>query len=252
MSRVTSVVRRVVRIDVLSLLAGALLWELIGRSGDGEKLPPFSEVVSAAWRMLLDGEFDTTLSTMGLFGAGVLLSIVLAVLTAALISALPFVGQLVKPYLFVFLALPPLALVPIFMLLWGPTDGARVAVVLTFAYFPLAVLFSAAVEDAPPENVEMARSFGASPLRTFFRVRVPAVAGRLVAGTRLGVVRGLKGSITAEAVMGGVGLGGLLRTFGAGFQLVELYATVLVVMVLSVVIYTAVRTAERYVERSMG
>lgn len=252
MIRVPVLLRRALRIDVLSLLAGAVLWELIGRSGDGQRLPPFSTVVGTTWRMLGDGEFNTTLSTMALFGVGVLLSIVLAVLTAALASALPVAGALIKPYLFVFLALPPLALVPIFMLLWGPTDGARVVVVLTFAYFPLAVLFSDAVDDAPAESLEMARSFGATPMRVFFRVRVPAVAGRLIAGTRLGVVRGLKGSITAEAVMGGVGLGGLLRTFGAGFQLEELYATVLVVIVLSVAIYAAVRAAEQYVERSMG
>lgn len=243
--------RRLVRPDIGAVLVGLLAWELYGRA-DEDKLTPFSTVVSTAWRMLGDGDLDPVLSTMALFAVGVGLSIGLALVTAALMSGSRAISKLVRPYLYLFLAVPPLALVPIFMLLWGPTDTSRIVAVMCFSYFAVAVMFAEAVEDAPHELVEMARAYGASPLRTFFRIRLPAVASRLVAGTRLGVIRGLKGSVTAEVVMGGVGLGGLLRTYSAGFQLPELYATVLVIVVLSIAIYVAVQIVEARIQRRIA
>lgn len=245
--------RRLLRPDVLSVLAGLVAWEVYGRwLTDGDKLVPLTTVVSTAWRMLLDGEFAETASTMGLFAAGVGLSILLALVTAALMSSSRWISALLRPYLYVFLAIPPLALVPIFMLLWGPTDTARIVAVICFSYFAVAVMFAEAVEDAPHDLVEMARAYGASPLQVFLRIRIPAVAARLVAGARIGAIRGLKGSVTAEVVMAGVGIGGMLRTFSAGFQLPELYATVLMIVVISIAIYVAVQVVEAQIRRRVG
>lgn len=245
--------RRLLRPDLLAVLVGLGAWELVGRMLDGgDRLTPFTTVVSTAVRMLSDGEFNDMFSTIGLFAAGVGLSIVLAVATAAAMSGSRAISLLLRPYLYAFLAIPPLALVPIFMLLWGPTDGARIVAVMCFAYFPMAVSFAEAVEDAPAEAIEMARSFGASPLRLYFLVLLPSVATRLVAGVRIGAVRGLKGSVTAEVVMGGVGLGGLLRTYSAGFRLPELYATVLMVVLVSLIVYAGVHALEAHAERRMG
>lgn len=245
--------RRLLRPDVISVAAGLIAWEVYGRLlTDGDKLVPLTTVVSTAWRMLRDGELSPVVSTMALFAAGVGLSILLGLITAALMSSSRWVSALVRPYLYMFLAVPPLALVPIFMLLWGPTDTARVIAVLSFSCFPVAVMFAEAVEDAPHEMVEMARAYGASPLKVFLRVRVPAVAARLVAGTRLGLIRGLKGSVTAEVVMAGVGLGGMLRSYSSGFRLPELYATVLVIVVLSVAIYVAIQVVEARIRRRLA
>jgi ABC-type nitrate/sulfonate/bicarbonate transport system permease component len=243
--------RRLVRADVVAVALGLVAWEAYGRA-DEDKLTPFTTVVSTAWRMLRDGDLDPVFSTVGLFVVGVGISTVLALVTAGLMSTSRTLAGLVRPYLYVFLAVPPLALVPIFMLLWGPTDTARIVAVVCFSYFGMAVMYAEAVEDAPGELVEMARAYGASPLRVFLRVRLPAVAPRLVAGTRVGVIRGLKGSVTAEVVMAGVGLGGLLRTYSAGFQLPELYATVLVIVVLSIAIYVAVQIVEARIQRRIG
>lgn len=242
---------RFLRPDALSLLLGIAAWEIYGRL-EPDRITPFSKVLSTALRMLRNGEFNEIFSTAGLFGVAVVASLMLAVVTAALMSGSRAMSKLIHPYLYVFLSLPPLALVPVFMLLWGPTTAARIIAVMFYVYFPVSIIFAEAVRDAPLEVVEMAQAFGASRLQLFVRVRVPAVAVRLVAGAGIGAVRGLKGAVTTEVVMGGVGLGGLLRTFSAGFQLPEMYATILAIVALSLVVYVAVRVAERLIQRRVA
>lgn len=198
----TNIPRRLLRPDLIALVAGLILWEVYGQLDDGKRVTPFTQVVETAWAMLGDGEFNDIFSTLLLFVVALAVSLILALFTTALMSMSKVIATLARPYLYAFLAIPPLSLVPVFMLVWGPTDLARAVAVFFFAYFAIAVIFVEAVNDAPEQEMEMARSFGASKMKLFVHVQIPAVAERLIAGLRIGAVRGLKGAVTAEVVMG--------------------------------------------------
>jgi NitT/TauT family transport system permease protein len=90
---------------------------------------------------------------------------------------------------------------------------------------------------ADPELIQMARSFGASPAKIFFKVRLPMSYGHIQAGLRMGMARGVDGNVTGEVLIAAVGLGGLVTQYGRSYTTDKLFAVVIVIVILS---FTAV------------
>jgi NitT/TauT family transport system permease protein len=121
----------------------------------------------------------------------------------------------------------------VFILLFGLGMETRVIVVTLFAFFPIVVNTQAGMLAADPELIMMARSFGASPLKTFFKVRLPMSYAHIQAGLRLGMARGVDGNVTGEVLIAAVGLGGLVTQYGRAFTSDRLFAVVVVIAILS-------------------
>src|SRR5262249_10381111 len=83
---------------------------------------------------------------------------------------------------------------------------------------------------------EMARSFNANRVQTFFKVLLPASLPLIFAGLRLGAGRGVKGMINGEMFIAAVGLGALLMSAGRGFDAATVLAVLLVIIVVALVI----------------
>jgi ABC-type nitrate/sulfonate/bicarbonate transport system permease component len=171
-------------------------------------------------------------------------AVVTAIVTTILFTVVPALHRLARPYFYMAMAVPPLAVVPFFMLIWGPSLTARVATVWLFTYFVLAVMATEALEHSPRDLREMARAYGGRTLSVLRTVAIPAATPRLVEALRIAVVRGIKGAVNAELIIGIVGVGRLLRSYSAGYRIEELYATVLLVLVASLVTYLLIERVE--------
>ena len=125
------------------------------------------------------------------------------------------------------------AFVPLFILLFGLGIETRVIVVTLFAFFPIAVNTQAGMLAVDPELIQMARSFGASPLKVFFKVRLPMSYPHIQAGLRMGMARGVDGNVTGEVLIAAVGLGGLVTQYGRAFTTDRLFAVVAVIVIMS-------------------
>jgi NitT/TauT family transport system permease protein len=71
----------------------------------------------------------------------------------------------------------------------------------------------------------------------------------LLNGVRLAVVQAIKGLITAEIIIGVVGMGKLIVTASDTFDMPQLYAVVLTVIAVSVVSYVALSSIEHRTSR---
>ena len=231
-------------IEVLSLATGALAWELLARFRDLAWLPPLSDVLATVDDILQDGALGALASTAWIFVLGMLAAMATAMVTTTLFALVPPVHRLARPYFYMAMAVPPLAVVPFFMLIWGPSLTARVATVWLFTYFVLAVMATEALEHSPRDLRDMARAYGGRRLSVLRTVAIPAASPRLLEALRIAVVRGIKGAVNAELIIGVVGVGRLLRSYSAGYRIEELYATVLLVLVASLVTYFLIERLE--------
>jgi NitT/TauT family transport system permease protein len=231
-------------IEALSLAGGALLWEVAARVRDLPWLPPLSDVLASVDDIMRDGAFGALASTAYIFALGLGAAVVTAIVTTILFTVVPALHRLARPYFYMAMAVPPLAVVPFFMLIWGPSLTARVATVWLFTYFVLAVMATEALEHSPRDLREMARAYGGRTLSVLRTVAIPAATPRLVEALRIAVVRGIKGAVNAELIIGIVGVGRLLRSYSAGYRIEELYATVLLVLVASLVTYFLIERLE--------
>jgi ABC-type nitrate/sulfonate/bicarbonate transport system permease component len=232
-------------IEGVSLLTGALAWELAARVWDLSWLPPLSAVLATTDDILRDGALGALSSTAYIFVLGILAAAVAAVITTVIFTLVPAVHRLARPYFYMAMAVPPLAVVPFFMLIWGPSLTARVATVWLFTYFVMAVMATEALEHSPRDLRDMALSYGGRRLSVLRTVAIPAATPRLLEALRIAVVRGIKGAVNAELIIGVVGVGRLLRSYSAGYRIEELYATVLLILIASLFTYYLIERLER-------
>jgi NitT/TauT family transport system permease protein len=237
----------------LSLLAGMVAWEVIGRTWAIPFLPPFSKVVAASVRMTLNGQITADLwESLGSLALGYGLAAILGVSVGLAMGRYRKVEYALDPILTGMLASPKLLFVPVLYALFGVSRGAQVAVIFLSALFIIVINTMSAVRTVDLAAVEMARVFGASRRQLFWKVLLPGSLPLTMAGLRLGMGRAVKGMITGEMFITLFGLGALLRKYGSRFDAASVFAVLLVVVAVALICTHAVHLVEQRVTRWAG
>lgn len=234
--------------SIMALLLLAALWEIGGRGALGKTvfLPPLSAVVAAWWQLVERGDLQTALLQSGrLFLAGFGLSLVMGVLTGALMARSRKFDYLLSMYVNFFLASPQVAFIPIIIILFGIGFWARVAAMFMYVFFMINVTTYAAIRNCNTTLIEMAESFGAKETQLFLKVMVPDALPMMAEGIRLGIIQAIKGMIVIEMIISISGLGYLTRYYSGAFRTDSLYAVVLTIVVLALVVSGATQYVER-------
>lgn len=233
---------------ILSLLGGIVLWELAGRLIHFTFLPPFSEVLAAAWRMTLSGEILSNLgASLAALAIGYGLALVVGIPLGVMMGRFQTVEYLIDPYINALLATPSLLYVPIFFGIFGISRLTQIAVVFIYAVIIITVMCRTGVRQADANLIEMAQMFGASERQLFIRVLIPAALPMMMAGLRLGMGRAVRGMINGEMLIVLVGLGALLRQYGSRFDAASVFGILLVIIAVALVCTSGIQWLERRV-----
>jgi NitT/TauT family transport system permease protein len=95
--------------------------------------------------------------------------------------------------------------------------------------------------------VEMARSFGASPLDAFFKIYLWAALPEILGGVRIGIIRAVKGVIIGQLLISIVGFGALFELYSANFLMAHFWAVLIVLFGLAFMIAELFAYLERRV-----
>jgi ABC-type nitrate/sulfonate/bicarbonate transport system permease component len=95
----------------------------------------------------------------------------------------------------------------------------------------------------------LARSFGASRLRIYQSIYLPAMAPQVVTGLRIGIIFGIIGILLAEMYASRTGLGVLLLRWGESYAVDKLMAATALISVATIVINETMRIWEVHVGR---
>lgn len=219
-----------VKLPVLSsLILWALLWELVGRLGLTFFIPPFSEVIVTLVELIPTRAFLNALTITGYaFLAGVFFAIVIGIPVGILMGKNRILDELLLPWVNIFLSAPLTALVPVLMVLFG--FGTKTVIITTtlFAIWIIILNARAGVRQINRSLVEMARSFGASPLDAFLKVYFWAALPEILGGVRIGVIRAVKGVIIGQLLISIVGFGALFELYSSQFLMAEFWAVLIV------------------------
>ena len=147
------------------------------------------------------------------------------------------------------LAVPQSIFLPIFILLLGLGFTEKLVYGLTHVFFVVAVSTAAAVREVPVAQVIAARSFGASRVRIYRSIYLPAMAPQIVNGLRLGLIFTVIGILLAEMYGSQTGLGILIFHWGEAYQVPDLLAGTLLVSSVTVAANEAMRVWEHHVGR---
>jgi ABC-type nitrate/sulfonate/bicarbonate transport system permease component len=238
------------RSSVLALLAGAAVWEVAGRALHYSFLPPFSNVLLAAARLIASGQVLGYLaSSLLALLIGYALAVVSGVTLGVLMGRYRRVEYAFDMYIYALLATPKIALVPVLFAIFGVSRTVQIAVVFLSSFFIIVVSTMGAIRTVDATYVEMARSFGAKERQLFWKVLLPATLPLTMAGLRLGMGRAVRGMINGEMFIAVFGLGGLLRLYASQFDAEKVFAILLVVISVALICSSIVQAVERRVTR---
>jgi NitT/TauT family transport system permease protein len=235
-----------------ALLVWLVIWEIVGRLDLLMLFPPFSEVLRAIPEVVTTPSFNAAARlTLGCYFAGLGLAIVVGVGLGLLMGLVKPADRLLNMWVNIFLSAPLSALVPVIMILFGMGAPTVVATVFMFAVWIIALDTRAGVLHVSPSLVEMSVSFGASPLQRLKIVLLSALP-EILAGIRLGVIRGVKGVVIGQLLVAIIGIGALFKLYSQNFLMAHFWALIVILFAFALTLAELVGRLEAMVEYYAG
>jgi NitT/TauT family transport system permease protein len=231
-----------------SLLVWFVLWEIVGRLELVSLLPPFTDVVAAFPEVVSSSTFaEAAWITLQAFLIGMALSFVVGIGVGILMGASRAVGSLMGMWVNIFESSPLTAIVPALMALLGFGLSTMIVTVFLFSVWVIALDTQVGVERVNPSLLEMGRSFGASKRVLYSQIVLRAALPELLAGIRLGLIRGLKGVVIGQLLIAVLGVGYLFELYSRNFLLPEFWALLIILFAFAFLASEAVAYFERKV-----
>lgn len=156
---------------------------------------------------------------------------------AAVITQFPFVEKVVTPYILLLVTTPMLALVPLLILRFGFGSEPQI-IAVALASGPMVMINAATgFRRVDLAKIALARSFGASTLQIFTKIRIPMAMPMIIVGLMVGSIFGLLTAIGAEMVGGAEGLGNRLTYYSALIRMPQFFAIILILATIGISIY---------------
>ncbi|MDK4734567.1 ABC transporter permease [Rhizobium sp. CNPSo 3490] len=219
-------------------------------------------------RSLVYHSWVTLSSTLLGFGFGMLLGILLAVLIvhnrAMDRSLMPW---LVASQTIPILAIAPMIVIISYNVLTGDnalahllnldSDASRLvskALISTYlSFFPVAVGMVKGLRSPELLYLDLMRTYNASPMQTFWKLRVPASIPFLFTSMKVAIAASLVGAIVGELPTGAVaGIGSKLLAGSYYSQTIDIWAALVAGSLLAGVLVAIVGLAAKIVDRAMG
>ena len=126
---------------------------------------------------------------------------------------------LLEPVVEILRPIPPLAMLPLFIVWFGIGEVSKAGFITYATFFPIFLTTVHAVQQVDPILLRAARSLGARRGQLFFRVILPAALPELFTGIRLGIALSFFVIVISEFIGAEQGLGYLIND-GRNFFLV--------------------------------
>ena len=217
---------------VISLIEAALVWFEVK-----EYILPRPSAVAAAlvkeFPLLLPHLGHTLVELFGGFAIGASVGLILA----AVITQFPFAEKIIAPYILILVTTPMLALVPLLILRFGFGYEPRI-IAVALASGPMVMINAATgFRRTDSAKIALARSYGATTLQIFWKIRAPMALPMILVGLMIGAIFGLLTAVGAEMVGGGFGLGNRLTTYSSMINMAEFFAVIVILSTLGILIY---------------
>jgi ABC-type nitrate/sulfonate/bicarbonate transport system permease component len=245
-------VRRRARAGATALgapVVAVVVWQWWGQSSDPRFFPPPSRIASAIGdRYVADGweaVGDTVGASVQRALLGFAIGSVLAVTVGVALGSSTWLSRIFSPSLHFVRSLPPTAVVPLFMLLFGIGTTMQVSVIAFGSSWPVLVNTVDGVRAVEPGHLQAARAFRIGRARTLLRVVLPSAAPKVAAGMRISLSLSLVLVVIVEMVGSSGGLGLEVVQAQRSFQVERMWAGLVLLAGLGVALNACFTAVER-------
>jgi ABC-type nitrate/sulfonate/bicarbonate transport system permease component len=195
-------------------VAAVAAWEIFGNAGI---LPRYlsspSAILAALWELAVTGElFVAVAASLYRVALGFALGTAAGIIAGLGAGLMPGVRHFFDPLVSFLYAIPKVAFLPVFLLLFGLGHASKISIIAFSSFFPVFIASRHAVLAVNRLLVWAARNMGAPPRTIFFRVIVPAASPQLFTGIRIGLAHAFVVLFAAELIGSKAGLGTIITS----------------------------------------
>jgi len=194
----------------LPLCTLLLIWELVARTGlvNAYVFPPVSTIIARWISLIASGSAFAPLgATLWRALAGLGAAVVVGAPLGLLMGRTRWAQWFFEPLFSFFFPLPKIALIPLYVHLFGLFSFSKVMLIFTDCLFPIVIFTYHGARGISPIYLWSAQARGTSHVRMFWRVIFPLSLASLYDGIQVAVVVAVLVAVVSEMISGGGGLG---------------------------------------------
>jgi putative hydroxymethylpyrimidine transport system permease protein len=207
-------------------------------------IPKLSDVFVSMWEnaRLLGRHFAITLGE-ALLGLGI--SVLFGTLAAIWIESSSLAKKTLYPLIVASQTIPIIALSPIMVMWFGYEIWSKVAVVILFTFFPIAVNTADGFRSADPGIGELMLTMGAGERELFLKWKIPSALPGFFTGLKLAAAISVGGATLGEWLGGEYGLGMYTKRASNMLRGEAVFSGVILLSAMGILLFLAVQWAER-------
>jgi len=204
--------------------------------------PPSAILVQFVMKFPLIWQYTLVTGQETLVGFG--FAILLGVPMGLLVAISPFLRRTFYPLAVTLEMVPKIVFAPVFISWWGLGFAPKIYVVVLVCFFPIMLNGILAFTSLSLDLRRFCLSTGAGPLRTFFKVQLPAALPQLFVGIKAAAVNATVGATIAEWIGSDAGLGFYIQQAVGQYRMDIAFAIIFMLAALGLFVFWLVNLAE--------
>ncbi|MBC6463617.1 ABC transporter permease [Actinomadura sp. HBU206391] len=235
-------------LSVASPVVVLALWELLTRTKaiDTRFWPAPTTIASNLWDAFVHGTLrhDVGVTTVRLL-IGIAIGATAGIVVGLGMGLSRTFRTLVRPLMAMTYPIPKIAVLPLFLLVFGLGETTMWAIVSVGVFYLVAMNSFAGIREIDPIYGETATVYRVSHWRRIWTVALPGALPLMLTGIELGIGVGFLLVVSAEFVNGSTGLGHAIWQAWQTFDVPLMYAALAVIAIYGLIVQVVMRTLHK-------
>lgn len=220
--------RLLVGIEIVVPVLLMVLWWFASADSTDTFFPPLQNILEGFVGLTQSPQFLADVgSSLGNLLVSFVLASVLGVILGSLFGLVRPVAWFVGPIVHFFRAIPPVALVPIFVALIGFGNETRILSISLAAFFPTLIAAIDGVRSIDPTLGMVVKIYRFGRIQRYFAVVLPAASPRILSGMQVSLQTAFIVMIASEMLGSSTGLGAATLLAQQSFAIADMWAGIL-------------------------
>lgn len=228
-----------IALAILVPLIIILFWEYVSKSGivNSNALPPPSSIIKNFGVLIEKGNLQSGLKiSFWRVISGFVIGVVLGVVIGFIIGIIPFVQKLLSSLISVLRPLPLMALIPVFIIVFGIGETTNIAVIVIGTFWPTLLNTITGIQNTDFKLIELAKVYHINRLRVIFEIILPSAMTSIITGVRLSAGVAWSSVVAAEMIGASSGIGYMIMYAREVARATDLFTCVVVIGIIGLLI----------------
>lgn len=179
----------------------------------------------ALW--LFDHFSSDVVPSLVTLAVGFTIAVALGIATGLLFALIPPLAELFSPAIHLYRAIPSVAVVPVFISLFGFGDEVRLLIIVLAAFPPTWIATIDGVRSVEPQLLDMARVYRITPLERVLGIQLPGALPQIFSGLQVSLQFSFVVLIATEMLGASRGIGAMTILAQQSFMSVSMWAGII-------------------------